>query len=298
MKRILKYLSAVMAAGTVLVSCDINKPDIFDDANAFVAFNSASIAVDETYSEDGTTLKVPVTLASVAGIEESVSFKVVDGTAKEGTHFECLTTSGVLNFNAENRTQNIEFKIIKFPQYTGDLSFTIEFVNTNSVAQGAENTCKVTIRDLDHPLAALFGTYTLSAESYWGGTSSWKVDAYKDPDDDTKIWFLNLAGVANGFERIFDSYGIVNEDLTSIYIPFGQSATLGYYNEEGDCQLIGLDGGLNGYDTGGMDVTILKDENGFVTGLDFGTEYGFWAMVNGVGNLAIWLPGTLTGVKN
>lgn len=297
MKRILKYLFAVMTCGAVLASCDINKPDIFDDANAFVAFDKASMAVDETYSAEGAVLKVPVTLASVAGIEEKVSFKVVDGTAKAGTHFECLNTTGVLTFTAEERTQYIEFEIINYPYYTGDLSFTIEFVETNSVSQGAENTCKVTIRDLDHPLAALFGTYTVSGESVWGGTASWPVDAYKDPDDDTKIWFLNLVGAANGFERIFDSYGIVDADMTTITIPFGQAATLDYYNEEGDLLLLGFDGS-SGHDVGSMTLNIIKDDNGNVTGLDFGSEWGLWAYVNNVGNLAIWLPGSMTAVKN
>lgn len=286
-----------MACGAVLASCDINKPDIFDDANAFVAFDKASMAVDETYSAEGAVLKVPVTLASVAGIEEKISFKVVDGTAKAGTHFECLNTTGVLTFTAEDRTQYIEFEIINYPYYTGDLSFTIEFVETNSVTQGAENTCKVTIRDLDHPLAALFGTYTVSGESVWGGTASWPVDAYKDPDDDTKIWFLNLVGAANGFERIFDSYGIVDADMTTITIPFGQAATLDYYNEEGDLLLLGFDGSA-GHDAGSMTLNIIKDDNGNVTGLDFGSEWGLWAYVNNVGNLAIWLPGSMTAVKN
>ena len=297
MKRIVKYLFAVMTCGAVLASCDINKPDIFDDANAFVAFDKASMAVDETYSAEGATLKVPVTLASVAGIEESVSFKVVDGTAKQGTHFDCLTTSGVLNFTAEGRTQYIEFEIINYPHYTGDLSFTIEFVETNSVAQGAENRCKVTIRDLDHPLAALFGTYTVTGESVWGGTSSWPVQAYKDPEDDTKVWFLNLVGAKNGFESIFDSYGIVDADMTTITVPFGQAATLDYYKEEGDLLLLGFDG-ASGHDVGSTTLTITKDENGNVTGFEFEEQWGIWAYVNNVGNLAIWNPGSMTAVKN
>ena len=110
MKNIIKYAIALVAAGAVMASCDVNKPDIFDDDNAFVAFDKGTMSITEAA---GAKLSIPVTLASVAGIEESVSFKVVDGTAVAGTNFELLTVSGVLNFDAENRTQYIEFEILR-----------------------------------------------------------------------------------------------------------------------------------------------------------------------------------------
>ena len=138
MKNIIKYAIALVAAGAVMASCDINKPDIFDDDNAFVAFDKGTMSITEAA---GAKLSIPVTLASVAGIEESVSFKVVDGTAVAGTNFELLTVSGVLNFDAENRTQYIEFEILPDGKFTGDITFSVEFVNTGSVQAGAENKC-------------------------------------------------------------------------------------------------------------------------------------------------------------
>ena len=197
MKNFTRYVFAFAVAGAVMASCDVNKPDIFDDANAFVAFDNETMSIDEVM--DGTsTLTVPVTLASVAGIEESVSFRLVDGTAEEGVNYELLTTSGVLNFNAENRTQNIEISILYDGEYTGNLTFTIEFVNTGSVNQGAENTCTVTIVDSDHPLAPLFGTYTFSGNNYWDGPVTWTATISSDPDDDHRVYSLCIS--YGGFE--------------------------------------------------------------------------------------------------
>ncbi len=305
MKRFIYIALAFVALGASVASCDINKPDIFDDKNAFVAFDNATMAVDEDYSivtdEEGNviegevrTLKVPVTLASVAGIEENVSFKVVDGTAKEGTHFELLTTSGVLSFNKENRTQYIEFKIIKYPYYTGDLKFSIEFVNTNSVAQGAENTCTVTIGDLDHPLANFFGTYSVAGVSYIGVASPWTMTVYKDEEDDDKLWFLNLPGLQNGFEKVTDFYGVVSGDKTTITIPLGQSSSA-YYQNEGDLLLLGCLAGAQGFsliDTGNIVMKVVTDDSGKVTALDMSDfEYGLCLFIDGAGMFSATDPG-------
>lgn len=309
MEKITKYLSAVLASFAVLVSCDINKPDIFDDANAFVAFDKDAFSVPENYSDDGATLKIPVTLASVAGIKEDVTFKVVDApgtyvslsgddiTAKEGVNFEIAGSSNVLSFDAENRTRYIEIRIIAFDGYTGDLKFRIEFDDTKSVNQGAENSCVITIEDLDHPLSALLGTYTVSGEDYWDGPSQWTATISKDQNDVSKVWILNLPNLGGGFEGVIDYYGIVDAAMTTITIPFGQ-VTPSYKYSGNDITLYGVDDELNDYDTGSIIVTIEKDSAGNVTGLDFGTDFGFWCYIENLGaNLGIVLPG-ITAVKN
>ena len=45
----------------------------------------------------------------------------------------------------------------------------------------------------------------------------------------------------------------------------------------------------DGYDTGSVDVAITRD--GDKVSLDFGTEWGFWIMIEDLGNLNIVLPG-------
>ena len=305
MKNIIKYAIALVAAGAVIASCDINKPDIFDDDNAFVAFDKGTMSITEAA---GAKLSIPVTLASVAGIEESVSFKVVDGTAVAGTNFELLTVSGVLNFDAENRTQYIEFEILPDGDYTGDITFSVEFVNTGSVQAGAENKCTVTILDSDHPLAALLGTYTFSGTSYYDGETSWTATFRSDPSDDNRIWIMNLPALSNGFDTACEYYATADDDLTTLTIPFGQTAMgLNEDNEMTEVTYSGASIYLYGSfiegqdlmytDVGSMEVTIVKDGEGNVTGLDLGSDYGFYCEIDGFGALNLILPG-ITATKD
>lgn len=282
MKNIIKYAIALVAAGAVMASCDINKPDIFDDDNAFVAFDKGTMSITEAA---GAKLSIPVTLASVAGIEESVSFKVVDGTAVAGTNFELLTVSGVLNFDAENRTQYIEFEILPDGDYTGDITFSVEFVNTGSVQAGAENKCTVTIMDSDHPFSAVLGTYSVTGISgRAGGEATWTASISADPSDINRLLltdFVDLGG--SGLEGALVYYGTIDDEMTTITIPIGQTATF----SGTDFYLWGMDASEADIETGTITVTILKDGD-TVTGLDFGDTMGIEVVVTEGPNAGYW----------
>ena len=289
MKKIIRDIFTFAAGAALIVSCDINKPDIFDDANAFVAFDKASISVSEDYSAGGLTLQVPVTLASVAGIEENISFRLVEGTAKEGVNYELVTTSGVLSFNAENRTRNIEIEIVPDGKFTGDLQFSIEFVSTNSVTTSAEDKCVITIEDTDHPLVALFGTYEISGVSLFNGKVKYDATISKDEKDINKVWFTNLLNCGMSF------YGTVDDDLTTIIITFEQEGTWNIYS----VQLLGVVAVDDDFDFSGgtWDGTIVKDGEGKITGIEFDSECGIAGYVPGAGSLEILLPGVTVTKK-
>lgn len=242
MKNIIKYSIAILA-GAAVVACSDNQPLAFDDANAFVDFGKSSVSVDENMSHDGSTLKIPVTLASVAGLSETISFEVKDGTAKKDVNYKLLTTSGTISFDKENRTQNIEFEILdpgasyvddeRQPgDYTGDLSFVVKFASTGNVNSGMKDSCVVKISDLDHPLvsAGLIGTFSAAVADYWGDTYSISCTVDKDEKDVYKVWVGNLAPyfAANGFvaPKANYIYGTVSDDFTTITIPHGQE--IGY----------------------------------------------------------------------
>lgn len=282
MKNIIKYAIALVAAGAVMASCDINKPDIFDDDNAFVAFDKGTMSITEAA---GAKLSIPVTLASVAGIEESVSFKVVDGTAVAGTNYELLTVSGVLNFNAENRTQYIEIEILHDGKFTGDITFSVEFVNTGSVQAGAENKCTVTIMDSDHPFSAVLGTYSVTGISgRAGGEATWTASISADPSDINRLLltdFVDLGG--SGLEGALVYYGTIDDEMTTITIPIGQTATF----SGTDFYLWGMDASEADIETGTITVTILKDGD-TVTGLDFGDTMGIEVVVTEGPNAGYW----------
>ncbi len=292
MKKILFYIGVLATAAALLVSCNKNEESVFDDAEAFVAFHSTTATV----SEDGETLQIPVTLASVAGLSESVKFEIgapEENAAKEGVNFDLLTSSGVLTFDKNNRTQVIEIQPKTDGAYTGDLKFTISLVAPSSVKLGDASTCTVTIGDVDHPLSAILGAYTATGVNYWHGPTQWTMTLYKDEDDDHMVWIDNLFDKASWAAPDTRYYGNVNDDMTVLNIPFGQTSEYKYSNGN-PVLLLGFNG-TEGYDTGSVDVQI-KQEDGKVI-LDFGTEWGIWVMIEDAGNLNITKPGIIA-VKN
>ena len=291
MRNTLKYIGLALVAASALIACDSNDPSKFDDKDAFVAFDKTSVSLSEDYSAGGAVCKIPVTLASVKGLEETIKFEVVSPEkkgAKEGVNFEVLTSSGVLSFNAENRTQYIEIKTIYDGVYTGDLKFTINLVGTDSVPAGSEGSCTVTIADIDHPLSFMLGNYTMTAEKYKSGPITWTMTILKDAKDDHMVWFDNLLGNSSWAGEDVRYYGTVNEDHTVLTIPFGQTSEYKYSNGN-PITLLGLTPDLNGYDSGSLNVNIITEGN--KVKLDFGTEWGFWFNIEDAGYISILLPG-------
>jgi hypothetical protein len=279
-----------------LASCDKNDPNVFDDKDAFVAFDAVSVTYAEDYSKDGATFKIPVTLASVKGVEETVKFEVVTPEQKgavAGVNFELVTTTGVLSFDAEKRTQYIEFKTLTDGEYTGDLKFSVKLLPSETLPVGSESECTVTISDIDHPLTFMLGSYTATGVNYWNGPTTWTMTFYKDAEDDHKVWIDNLFEKESWAADDTRYYGIVSDDNTTLNIPFGQESEYKYSNGK-PVTLLGFDGS-NGYDTGSVDAKIIID--GAKVTIDFGTEWGFWVWIEGAGNLNIVKPG-ITAVKN
>jgi hypothetical protein len=296
MKLNIKYLSFLLAGAFALASCDKNEPNVFDDKDAFVAFDAVSVTYAEDYSKDGATFKIPVTLASVKGVEETVKFEVVTPEQKgavAGVNFELVTTTGVLSFDAEKRTQYIEFKTMTDGEYTGDLKFSVKLLPSETLPVGSESECTVTISDIDHPLTFMLGSYTATGVNYWNGPTTWTMTFYKDAEDDHKVWIDNLFEKESWAADDTRYYGIVSDDNTTLNIPFGQESEYKYSNGK-PVTLLGFDG-ANGYDTGSVDAKIIID--GAKVTIDFGTEWGFWVWIEDVGNLNIVKPG-ITAVKN
>ena len=296
MKLNIKYLSFLLAGAVALASCDKNEPNVFDDKDAFVAFDAVSVTYAEDYSKDGATFKIPVTLASVKGLEETVKFEVVTPEEKGAVadvNYKLLSTTGVLSFDAEHRTQYIEFETMTDGEYTGDLKFIVKLLPTETLPVGSESECTVTISDIDHPLTFMLGSYTATGVNYWNGPTTWTMTFYKDAEDDHKVWIDNLFEKESWAADDTRYYGIVSDDNTTLNIPFGQTSEYTYSNGK-PVTLLGFDG-ENGYDTGSVDVKIIVD--GTKVTLDFGTEWGFWVWIEGAGNLNIVNPG-ITAEKN
>lgn len=306
MKKVFLYM-LLIAGMAAAVSCSKNLPPVFDDANAFVAFDQANAALDEAIiKEDGSivpqteTIKIPVTLGSVKGLAETIKFTVKDGTAKAGENYKLNTTSGTLSFDATNRTQYIEFAVIYDPDYTGDLKFTVELEPTQNVALGYQSTCTVTVGDVDHPMSGIIGKYKATCSDSTEG-AEYEFEIRKDENDDHMVWFFNL--FANSGWAIDETmfYGNVDETLSTINIPYGQQSVYQYTGGI-PVTLYWIDSNEAGDDwenedkTGSNTVQIIKDETGKVTGLKFQEGLGFEALLEGLGYVGVVIP-DITAVK-
>jgi len=251
MRNILKFL--IIGVFAILASCDsLNETPEFSDSDAFVAFNNNTMGVNE----DGVTLNVPVTLASINGMSGSVTYTIIDGTAKEGVNFTLADASKTLTFDAENRTQNVVLNIIDNPGvFTGDVSFQIQLSEDGIVKPSAQNICKVVIKDKDHPLAAILGTYRVDATTYFNGAKSWDMELSKDEEDVTVVWISNIEGTGSGS----GFYGVVNEEMTEISVPLGQVNTVHITSEgDGNVYLFGMDADINLYDESNLIIKIQE----------------------------------------
>lgn len=242
MKNKILYI-IVLASIALLGACNLNEYPVFDDNDAFVAFDENRLLAEETKG----VLKIPVRLTSLNEINTTVTYELIDSTAISGRDYELSGGASVLNFDGSDPVQYIEIDILPNEGvFTGDLVFGVTLNNAGNVNLGGNDTIYVTILDVDHPLSAILGSYTALGTSYFNGTQSWQVTLEKDPAGDVnKVWITNL--VAGGSSASTPLYGLVNEDMTELKIPVGQTVAVstsypsilfeGFYGPDGETNI-------------------------------------------------------------
>jgi hypothetical protein len=217
------YSIALVAGMILLHACNLNEPPVFDDKDAFVAFDRGTMSV----AEESGSVRIPVTLASLAGVSGTATFEVdaAASTAESGVNYS-LSGSNTLTFTADAPTQYIEMTLIDNDIFTGDLSVTLK-ITSSSINLGANVTSRIIIVDNEHPLLMILGTYTGKLSSYFGDEYDAEITIAKDAGDISKVWISNLDPYFASFGYVAPSYnyfyGVVNEDKTEIRIPIGQN---------------------------------------------------------------------------
>lgn len=214
--KINKFAFGLVAAALMAFTSCSNDYPTFDDADAFVAMTSSSAFVSET----GKTLKVPVMLTSLSGIEKTVEFTLTPDEkagAIEGTHYRLVNSSKSLSFTKDKPVQEIEFEILDNEEFGGDVKFTIALTQPEGLNLGANKNCVVTIEDDEHPLAFILGSFTAKGTSQFDGELEWSVRIEKDATDLNKVW---ITGLVDGTTSAI--YGTVNAEKTEVAIPLEQ----------------------------------------------------------------------------
>jgi len=272
MKKIASICLSVLSLAAV--SCNVNELPGFDDSDAFVAFLKSSYSI----AENGGTLSIPIHASSLSAPAAAISVKVNDGSAKQGVDFTLNNATGVVNIPAGSYEGTLDIKIIpNLGVFTGDKSFTIDLVSAEGFTMGAESSVKVTIQDTDHPLSALFGTYSGALYDAWGSEYTQSISLSKDDSDVTMVWISNFDPYWSGYCTNM-VYGIVSEDMTTITIPNKQE--LDYYPSYYTMYYFGAD--TTDEDWPECDIVLSFDkENGTLT---FETGWGTYCSEDKTGN--------------
>lgn len=258
MKSLYKILT-VGAAMAAMVSCDLNQTPRFDDCNdAFAAFDVTSVTVNENAG----TVSIPVTIASRDPKTVAVAYTTTDGTAKAGVNYEVSDASAVLQFDGTARTENVVIDITDLAgEYTGDLSFTVSLVSAGDLELGANSTCVVRISDLDHPLAAILGSYTAKVFDYFGGADAqWGATFDKDESDVSVVWIYGITA-STGADGVYGNVAVDAEsgEFSTITVPFGQAIS---WNASYDAMFVGFKSG--GYYMPEGSLVLTKTADGWV----------------------------------
>lgn len=158
-----------------LASCN---PKAEFKSESFVRFNASSYA----YNEDAGTVRIPVYAFTSNGSSVSLpredvgpgtlNFAVENGSAEKDVDFTVSPANGVLSFD-KSSVAYIEITLTdKSGEYTGNTDFYITLTGASdgyAIGGSSVAKAKVTIKDLDHPLAAILGTYATGVVAdNWG----------------------------------------------------------------------------------------------------------------------------------
>ena len=284
----MKLYKTILAGAVILAaaSCSkLNQSPVFSAEDSFAAFDKSAASA----TEEAGRVSIPVTIASIDPIATTVTYAVdtENSTAIEGTHFKLVDPSAVLTFSDNARTANIEIDLLPIrgeDGYTGDKVIVINLISSNGVKIGSNKVCRFTINDLDHPLSAILGEYTISDG---GQTGTITID--KDPDDITVVHFPDImtsTATWLGPNYPFDIIGQVSADLKTIVIPLPIDTGYTYSNGE-NLQIYACDEESVYYDM--ASITLTATENGFSSG-----DYGLISYIKGAGYVQYWDPFTLT----
>jgi hypothetical protein len=274
------YIILFAAIAGLLASCDMSEEYT---TYPFTQFSGSSTSVQE----DAGSITVPVVLCNASNKTVSVTVQGVDGTAVSGTNYSISDpASGVLTFSPGDSVQYVIVSIVDNPGvYTGSLDFSLSLVSaTENVEIYSGSTYKVTITDNDHPLANLFGTYTVSGTSYYDGAETWEAtfSAVEGSVDSIVVTGLGPGSPINGYSYV----GAVSDDKKTITLtPLVDSEVYEYGS-----YLIGLlifDGSTI---TDSGEIHLVQTEDGTLvcdTGLSF---YAFNSDGSAAGNWDILLP--------
>lgn len=227
MKKIINRITFVLAAVTLLISCEADYI-MFDSSKNFVAFPTSKT----TALEPGGQVGIPVYVVALEGspaITVDFDFDATDipNAAVEGVDFTLVNDSKSLSFANGFGYDTIWIQPIDNDIFEGNKLVNVVLTsNSQNFQFGAVNSHALSFVDDEHPLKAWIGTYTVEAIDYssYFGPEVWTVTTEADPSD---LSNLLVTGIGNdpskngGYSDVSTIIGTVDTDANTITFAAG-----------------------------------------------------------------------------
>lgn len=202
----------VAAAVTLLLAASCNRKVDYQFEKYATLYHSSF-----TVAENAGELRIPVLVKNTKGADVQVSVKIAEGTAVEGVDYEVVSpANGVLSFSGDTDSLDVVINLLTpaLGEFTGAKNFNVSVASaTEGVGVGLISNAKVTIDDIDHPLAAWIGSWTGELVGFFGnwpkGATTFTVSA--DPEGDP---FSDLI-VSGGINPYFVAAAGANPDFSA-----------------------------------------------------------------------------------
>ena len=260
-KRISKLIFILVALALVVTSCNW-EPIKWDSSKVFIAFTAAGTTVPEEGGAIGVVVAVTA-LDGAPAVNVTYEFDTIgiapDKAAIEGVQYNLVNTDKTLSFPNGWGYDTIWIQPVDNDIFTGDKLFNITLVsNTEDYAFGALQSTVINVKDNEHPLNLVLGSYVETDIYYSDGSvdGTYDVTITPNPDDITKVFIDNIWG---GGEVISASV-----DLDAMTLTISSEEVIYVSGTYGDCTMVLLDDDY-AYISGEDIVCTVKENGDWIT---------------------------------
>jgi len=217
------FKTLLMLIAILLVTACEKEKIMVSKSLKLVGFNGSSVIIPESQSGD-----VSMFLGAAAGKSVTVTLEVstegISSPAVEGADFTISTKTPELTTG----DTEVTITTIDNDVFTGDKSFDLVIVASESYKTAAENTIRVVISDDEHPLKNWLGTYSVDAASYGNPGAwdeSWTVVITPVAGELDQVTLVGISNSADPILATIDKNGLtITIESGQLYEAYGYGA--------------------------------------------------------------------------
>lgn len=213
----------------------------------YVTYNYVNIPASAVVNED-VVLEIPISTIAQNGVGSEgtqVQFKITEMTGTNGVDYTVEPANGIVTTTMDTPGKIIIKPTDKSGQYTGDYKLSIELIGVNGgdFTIGGSYKTVVTIKDIDHPLSEILGTYAVQHVYFYDGSLYYgRYDMELKPVDgnvnQVACTGINMfAADYNDATGSFDVIGDVSKDMKTITFVCPQAVKFTTGSDNGTLEL-------------------------------------------------------------